>query len=1066
MSRHRVILASAGSGKTYELAGRYIDLLARGGAPERILALTFTRKAAGEMLARVIKRLMDAVRSEPARRDLASEIGTELSAARARSLALSLVRRIAGARVQTLDAFLTQSVRAVAPDLGLAPKWRVMDESEQDSVAEDALDRAFDRLPLEQLAATVERMLGEVPLRPYEALRQAATLLHAAWLECPDATRWGVPPTEESDPEHALRLAADLLALPRPQKKSGGDATKLIDALEALVASIRARRWRDALDSTVLAASVNGVGKFGPVAIPEDHLRVLRDLHAAVRLLALHRLAEESGAAAVIAAAFDAAQAEAKRERGVIAFDDLARLLVHGGAADDPELLAFRLDSKIDHVLLDEFQDTSLAQYRCLEPILSEIASQESDRSIFAVGDVKQSLYGWRSAVPDLLPALPERLHLGPAQTRAKSWRSSPAVLDAVNAVFTGIAVNPALADYAPAARRWAEFFEPHRAAKPEIGGEVRVEFTNEPEAKSEDDAPKIPAAELERLHIDQVAARVAAIHTEHPQWSIAVLLRSTTNNRLTRYAEALKKLGIDAAEERGFPLTAEPAVNALLSLLQIAEHPGDAVAGYHVALTALGKVVGLTEPLNAAARRRCSDAIRAEIADRGLESLVRRVRRSLTPSLHELAVARLIEVERLASGFDAAAGATLPEFIRVVEAGSVVDPLRAKVCVMTIHRSKGLEFDAVVLPELSRPWFHKTPRLIVDRGEEGELDPLAPVRRVSVYPAAELQDASTELAAMVRRYRARIVREELSCLYVAMTRARHRLDILLQRSGTGGSQPTCARVLLHTPWGTAAKDDLIARYTHGTLQIAASSLTQPSDRPALREVAIALQPAEGRAPVAPSAKGSSNVAERLTFELTRADVLAAGEVWHYALETIEWLEDGAATRAASLAAQKFRLTPTERDALATRLTRALAGPMGDLFRPDTYAPRGGTPLVLREWPFATAPSPELPALHGRIDRLVVGATPAPNAGSTPLWAEIVDYKVQIAEGDGVAAAEAHRPQLDAYRRAVAGLFRLDPAAVTCVVAFPLGGLRVTLLGSNQSAALADKTPGRNRKKN
>lgn len=1069
--RHSVILASAGSGKTYELAGRYIRLLAAGAAPERILALTFTRKAAGEMLARVFKRLMEAAEDDAARRSLATELGRELSASDARTLALSLVRRVSATRVQTLDAFLTQSVRAVAPELGLPPKWRVMDESEQDAVTEDALDRVFDRLPLEQLMATVERLLGEMPLKPYEGVRKTVATLHSAWLECPLVDRWGLRPTSTADATHAAELAEQLVSLPKPQKKSGGDAKGLVDALDSLREFVQDRDWREVVDARVAKASIDGTGKFGLVEIPAPHLALLANLHGTASLLALHELAAESQAAGVIAAAFDGAITQAKQERGVVAFDDLARLLLEGGAAGEPEWMAFRLDSKIDHVLLDEFQDTSLSQYRCLEPILSEIASQESDRSIFAVGDVKQSLYGWRSAVPDLLPSLPDRLHLGPASTRAKSWRSSPAVLAAVNAVFSGIADNEALSDYAAAARRWATFFQPHEAAKTDLAGEVRIEETRSPAADVSESGSGDKITEKE--HIEQVANRVAELHAEHPAWSIAVLLRTTSENRLTRYAEALKRRGIDAAEDRGFPLTAEPAVNAVLSLLQLVEHPGDSAAGYHVALTALGPVVGLRDPLSEAARLRCAQSLRAEIAEHGLVALLRRVRLRLTPSLAAPSVTRLVELERLASGLDANPSASLAEFIRSAQQGSVVDPSRAAVSVMTIHRAKGLEFDAVVLPELTRQWFKMSPKVVVDRGAAGETDPFAPVRCVSIYPAAELQAIDPELAAMVRRHRSRIVREELSCLYVAMTRAIRRLDVMLQPAGNPGKQPSAARVLMHTPWGDGAAKEggLLSRFTHkGTTAPSVSDApasAAPSPKAAHtehspREVTIRFAGTSSSARVAPSTKADQNLSEVLTFELTRGEHLLAGEVWHYAFETIEWRDAGSAARAAALAARRFRLTDPERVKLESQLAASLSKPMGTLFDAAAYRSRGGTPLVLREWPFTTVALAGAPALNGRIDRLVVG-TSGPDAAAT--WAEIVDYKVQVVEGDGVSAAESHRPQLDAYRHAVAGLFKLDPAAVTCVLAFPLAGLAVELPGSNQSTVSADKRAGRNPKK-
>lgn len=1081
--RHSVILASAGSGKTYELAGRYIRLLAAATSPDRILALTFTRKAAGEMLARVFKRLLEGATKEDARLELEALLGRPVSEADARRLALSLLRRVGSARVQTLDSFLTQAVRSLGPDLGLPSRWRVMDETEREAVVEDALDRLFETVDIAQLSAVVERLLGEMPLRPYEGVRAAVAKLHEGWLECPDPSRWGLPPRREVTARDAESYAEDLRRLPKPLKKDGKVAEALAAKLDDVMELVERGRWRDLLAETIMQSVLAGKDTYGRVTIPEQHVAVLQLLVHTVRTLALDELAKQSQASSVIAFEFDRALQAAKQTRGVVAFDDLARLLLSGGAAADPEWLAFRLDSKIDHVLLDEFQDTSRSQYQCLEPILQEIASQGGERSIFAVGDVKQSLYGWRSAVPDLLPSLPDRLHLGPAQTRAKSWRSSPAVLDAVNAVFGMIAENPVLAEYKRAAQRWAAFFQPHSAAKADLSGEVRIEYTSEREKPTKpkneqavdattsvgEEGGGDDAGAAERHHIEQVAARVAEIHDEHPAWTIAVLLRTTSNNRLTRYAEALKRAGIDAAEDRGFPLTAEPAVNAVLSLLQLTEHPGDSAAGFHVASSALGPVVGLKEPLSLHAHTACAARVREELAASGLLSLLRRLRLALSPRLPELAVSRLIEMERLAIAWDSNPAATLAEFIRTVEQSAVADPSRAKVSVMTIHHAKGLEFDAVVLPELNRSWKRITPKLIVDRGERGERDPLAPVECVTIYPSKDLQDADDRLAAMAQRYWSWAVREELSCLYVAMTRAIRRLDVMMQPTKASATQISAAAVLKSTVWGDAeiaaqnavevpdgspGRGELLAIFTHHGPD------EEPRRQPRVvaaagdpRVVRIDLSVNESGAAEAPSRKDEGDLTDRLTFELTRGVHLQAGEVWHYAFETIEWAVAGSAAEAASLAAGKFRLADAERQRLAEQMEAGLGKELGGLLTPARYQLRGGRPIVLREWPFAVAGDRTGVAVNGRIDRLVLGV----DDRGVPIWAEIVDYKVQLLPEGEVVAAEEHRPQMDAYRAAVASMFKLGIQDVRCVVAFPLAGTYAELPGSNPDARSADK---------
>src|SRR6185436_16602214 len=162
---------------------------------------------------------------------------------------------------------------------------------------------------------------------------------------------------------------------------------------------------------------------------------------------------------------------------GWLRFDDVPRLLRDATRRLDD--LYYRLDGRIDHLLLDEFQDTSLDQFDILRPIMEELVSQGDEhqsRSVLCVGDVKQSLYSWRGAEPELLPALslvwpqlePDELH--------ENFRSSPFILDVVNTVFKSVAENAALRESGrAAAERFGAGFVAHVAHQAKLPGEVRL---------------------------------------------------------------------------------------------------------------------------------------------------------------------------------------------------------------------------------------------------------------------------------------------------------------------------------------------------------------------------------------------------------------------------------------------------------------------------------------------------------------------------------------------------------------------------------------------------------------
>src|SRR5947208_2843270 len=137
---HVVIRASAGTGKTYQLAVRFIGLLAAGTRPDEILATTFTRKAAGEILDRVLFWLAQAAADESERTKLAKEIGVRaLSAETCRELLCATVQRLHALRVGTLDSYFLQVATSFGPELGLPPGWSICDEMADAVLRDEAI---------------------------------------------------------------------------------------------------------------------------------------------------------------------------------------------------------------------------------------------------------------------------------------------------------------------------------------------------------------------------------------------------------------------------------------------------------------------------------------------------------------------------------------------------------------------------------------------------------------------------------------------------------------------------------------------------------------------------------------------------------------------------------------------------------------------------------------------------------------------------------------------------------------------------------------------------------------
>src|SRR5262245_11959773 len=148
---HRLIHASAGTGKTYQLSGRYLELLFAGVEPRSILATTFTRKAAGEIQDRVLERLAEAARDSEARARLGAQVGRKLAAAEVEALLARLTRRLAEMRVRTLDAFFVHLGRLFALELGLPGEWSIADDAEERFLQREAVARTLATTPPDEL---------------------------------------------------------------------------------------------------------------------------------------------------------------------------------------------------------------------------------------------------------------------------------------------------------------------------------------------------------------------------------------------------------------------------------------------------------------------------------------------------------------------------------------------------------------------------------------------------------------------------------------------------------------------------------------------------------------------------------------------------------------------------------------------------------------------------------------------------------------------------------------------------------------------------------------------------
>jgi len=1076
-SPHTVVLASAGTGKTFQLANRYIGLLAQGEEPSTILATTFTRKAAGEILGRILDLLGRGVTEGEALESLRRNAHPELTHDRCGELLARLVAALHRINVRTIDALLLRFGASFALELGLPSGWRIMDDEEDEAVRSRAVAEALRQGTLSERLAAVRSLHGDKARSGVHAAVVAAVAnaydayLRAEgrrepWLAC--AVCAGPP--EEGVLERAI---VAMRAAGVPTKKGGEPDGRWTKAVARACGLAQASEWL-ALLKDGLCEKIHNGGKFYGVSFPGDLAAATHALRELAVAGALHTFRGKNDATYRLVDAFHGAYRDLKQRAGAYRFEDVPGMLLRPDLADRLDHLYYRLDATIRHVLLDEFQDTSMTQFRVLRPMLEELLStDEGGRSVFIVGDAKQSLYAWREAEPGLLPALSTQWPHLVAHPLDRNRRSSPVVIGLVNTVMGSLPTNPAMDSCPGAAKEWHERF-PRHEAHGDLPGEVRLVVGPEPI----DDEPPVHAA------VRFAAERVAEITRRAPHATVAVLLR--TNRHVARVIYELAQRGVRASEEGGNVLTDAPPVAAAASLLHLIDHPGDSAAFFHVATSPIGTAVELGDPLDVRAAAPTLTDLRRRIARDGYADMLTWIQRRCAGSMDERGLARFSQLIDLAQSIDP--GTRPGELARIVRMRRVEEPGSERVRVMTIHKAKGLEFDAVVLPELEVEWGLQNDTVLSDRA-----GPLDPVHAASIYPNQALRDADPALRELYARCEAREVGQELCCLYVALTRAIHVVEMVVQPRAKDGYNLSPAGVLhgalargrarapgevlwSHESGDWPAAVEARRALPHGAPEAPLAPPNAPLFAPPASPSAPVGETTSGQRPNAESAglftsppvelvlaPGPRSLVRRIrrrspssleggrTIDLAARLTLAGsaarerGDLIHAWFEGVGWLDDGAPSDA-DLVAIGARVGAAGVGAELVRFRAWLErAPIAGALSRARYEGRPHDELILkREWPFALRDAEEVAdrqtLLVGRFDRLVIG-----RRGGRAAWAEIIDFKSdRISAADAAllnARLELYRPQQEAYRRAACRILKLEPDAVSWSLVFCEAGL-------------------------
>jgi ATP-dependent exoDNAse (exonuclease V) beta subunit len=1040
---HVMILASAGSGKTYALTNRYIALLAGGAAPERIVALTFTRKAAGEFFDEILKKLARAAGDAAEAVKLAREIGAPAEPEDFLRLLRAVVDAMPRLCLGTLDSFFTRVVRSFPLELGLGGEFALLESAAAQLERRRVLARLFsaaeggpgaaqrefiEAFKRATFGAEEKRLTGKLDVFLDAHAETYLDAPHAAcWGEArriwPDGNVWLDAAETREAAAKALRAALpwetlgdkqrarleDFFAalpewspgapLPKPVEYLVGNAFKVWDGLRAGRAELMLERKKVSLSPAASAALVAVVAGIGGAELAR-------------------RLAMTRGIFDVLHG-YESVYHDAVRRGGRLTFADITRVLLpfalaRGADAQDTGvrrresgeeggrlLIDWRLDAQFDHWLLDEFQDTSFAQWSVLRNLIDEaVQDAEGRRSFFYVGDVKQAIFAWREGDSRLFreifdhynaasPGAIEEQHL------TKSFRSGPPVIAMVNRVLGDQAALRALLP-TEAAARWSREWRAHTSAREKLGGYAELRH-------AEDEAGRF-AETLKILREAEPQARGL---------TAAVLVQK--NDTAARLADYLRREGglAAVAESDLHVATDNPLTCALLALLRAAAHPGDTFAQEHLRMTPLGealRVENLSTP-DALTRR-----VLVGLHEEGFAGTIEKWLRALGPSLaaeDEFSRTRGRQLVELAREFDEGGRRDVAEFLALAEAHTARDADAAgTVRVMTVHKAKGLGFDLVILPDLEgQSLAQRRDGLAVHKNAERE------VEWILDLPARVFREHDPVLAAHVAGEEADAAYEAMCKLYVAMTRAKRAMYVITTRSKETSSSnnfPKLLRETLGEQWsdGDARWFDAVARVGE---ELRVGSQDTGAEHDGLEPLAGA--PGAARLVARrPSGEKRSTVDGAVLFALTGAAGAEFGTTVHALLAEVGWGGVEEAERLESEWRERGEDVAAREIALACVGAPGLAGVWA---RPDAGAE------VWRERAFEVV-------LDGRwvtgvFDRVVIDR----DATGVARGATVFDFKT-----DAAPDAARHAGQMGLYRRAAARLLGLPEEVVRSDLVF------------------------------
>ena len=866
--------ASAGTGKTQVLTARVIRLLLESDVePENLLCITFTKAGASEMADRINQLLaswvqLDGTSLSSDLKAIGADYGPE-----ARNKARQLFAKVldapgGGLQILTIHSFCQSLLGSFPEEAGLVPGFKPIEGREQRELLDTALANlvigAEERRDVDIIANVQELSLsmGEEATLRFLHRTAAAPDVMASIPDGAGAVIWArrladvnfagpvdamlqAAFSEENIPRAGLQtiIDANLLWCKNKADSRGG---KRAAALQDWLSSSPAERAQNITElhfcwSTKDGESQHSSKGFTPVddAYAVLALEMFQWTNQLIGEVARAQYADRLARALMVGKEFAAQYGKAKHAIGAVDFDDMIRrtaaLLKHGNMAD---WVRFKLDRQIDHILVDEAQDTNAAQWDIISALSDDFYSgmgvkPDTIRTLFAVGDFKQAIYGFQGTAPERYADAGTDFGARIAEsgselnqlTLSQSFRSTGPILDFVNALIEEIG---------PENFGLTGQIATHYSEKPNIGmvellEPICAKANTEDESTASEDEEDWFSDEKRKL-AEKLADHAKALIDEKP-WlvsqgrhlqpgDIMFLLRSRGDMASMLVAQ-LHERNVPVAGIDRLRLLQPLVVQDLLAAIKFVLQPND---DFGLACLLVSPIIGWSQDklLQYGYVGDRKGSLWQHIRDRPelaedvtllrdmlvmadfttvyhfLEQILSGpigARRKLTARLGSEVLVPIEEMLNSALQFEQQQGGGLQKFISWFDRGDTEikregDSSSKEVRIMTVHGAKGLQAPVVILADVTSDPTKKPDQSVELLMDEGHRTPLLPIRKAE--KSGRLQD-------IIEMQKTRELQEHKRLLYVAITRAEERLimagSLGISRKGEPPAESWCAAI-------------------------------------------------------------------------------------------------------------------------------------------------------------------------------------------------------------------------------------------------------------------------------